>query len=64
MPALLRLLGQRNLLGPPWTLFPAEEDTNLSPAEAVFGTPLVLPNELLQAEETSFDQILKKFPQS
>jgi hypothetical protein len=27
------------------------EDTVLSPAEAVFGTPLVLPNDFLQVEE-------------
>jgi hypothetical protein len=39
----------------PWTLLvpssQPREDTGLSPAEAVFGTPLVLPNEFLQAEE-------------
>jgi hypothetical protein len=29
------------------------EDTGLSPAEAVFGAPIVLPNELLQNEEMS-----------
>jgi hypothetical protein len=37
------------------------EDTGLSPAEAVFGTPLVLCYEFLQAEEFPVDQIPKKF---
>ncbi len=36
------------------------EDTGLSPAEAVFGTPIVLPNEFLQNEEMSVDAIIKK----
>jgi hypothetical protein len=37
------------------------EDTGLSPAEAVFGAPIVLPNEFLQNEEISVDSIIKKF---
>jgi hypothetical protein len=36
------------------------EDTDLSLAEAVFGALFVLPNELLQYEEFSIDQIVKK----
>jgi hypothetical protein len=35
------------------------EDTGLSPAEAVFGTPIVLPNEFLQNEEMPVDAIIK-----
>jgi hypothetical protein len=31
------------------------EDTGLSPAEAVFGAPIVLPNEFLKNEELSVD---------
>jgi hypothetical protein len=34
------------------------EDTGLFPAEAVFGAPIVLPNEFLQTEEISFDSII------
>jgi hypothetical protein len=37
------------------------EDTGLSPAEAVFGAPIV-PNEFLQGEEISVDSIIKNFP--
>ncbi len=37
------------------------EDTGLSLAEAVFGTPSVLPNEFLQTEEISVDSIIKNF---
>jgi hypothetical protein len=37
------------------------EDTGLSPAEAVFGAPIVLPNEFLQNEEISVDSIIRKF---
>jgi hypothetical protein len=37
------------------------EDTGLSPAEAVFGAPVVLPNEFLQNEEMPVDAIIKKF---
>jgi hypothetical protein len=37
------------------------EDTGLSLAEAVFGAPIVLPNEFLQNEEMSVDAIIKKF---
>ncbi len=32
------------------------------PAEAVFGSPIVLPNEFLQNEELSVDSIIKNFP--
>ncbi len=41
----------------PEVRFQLREDTGLSPAETVFGTPLVLPNEFVQAEEFSIDQI-------
>ncbi len=37
------------------------EDTGLSPAEAVFGAPIVLSNEFLQNEEMSVDAIIKNF---
>jgi hypothetical protein len=45
----------------PWVLLghcaQLREDAGLSPAEAVFGTPIVLPNEFLQGEEISVDNI-------
>jgi hypothetical protein len=37
------------------------EDTGLSLAEAVFGAPIVLPNEFLQNEEMPVDAIIKNF---
>ncbi len=37
------------------------EDTGLSPAEAVFGAPIVLPNEFLQNEEIPVDAIINFF---
>jgi hypothetical protein len=37
------------------------EDTGLSPAEAVFGAPIVLPNEFLQNEDMPVDAIIKIF---
>jgi hypothetical protein len=37
------------------------EDNGLSPAEAVFGAPIVLPKEVLQNEEISVDSIIKIF---
>ncbi len=37
------------------------EDTGLSPAEAVFGAQIVLPNEFLQNNELSVDAIVKNF---
>jgi hypothetical protein len=37
------------------------EDTGLSPAEAVFGAPVVLPNKFLQKDEFSVDANVKKF---
>ncbi len=37
------------------------EDTGLSPAEAVFGAPIVLPNEFLKNKEMSVDAIIKFF---
>jgi hypothetical protein len=37
------------------------EDTGLSPAEAVFGAPIVLPNEFLQNEEMPVDAIINNF---
>ena len=40
------------------------EDTGLSPAEAVFGAQIVLPNEFLQNDELSVDTIVKKFSET
>ncbi len=37
------------------------EDTGVSPAEAVFGAQIVLPNEFLHNDELSVDTIVKKF---
>jgi hypothetical protein len=37
------------------------EDTDLSPAEAIFGTPIVLPIDFFQTEEISVDSIIKNF---
>jgi hypothetical protein len=37
------------------------EDTGLSPAESVYGAPIVLPNEFLQSEELAVDSIIKNF---
>jgi hypothetical protein len=37
------------------------EDTGLSPAEAVFGAPIVLPNEFLQNEEMPVGDIITNF---
>jgi hypothetical protein len=35
--------------------------TCLSPAESVFGAPIVLPNEFLQGDEVAVDSIIKNF---
>jgi hypothetical protein len=35
------------------------KDTGLSPAEAVFGAQIVLPNKFLQNDEFSVDTIVK-----
>jgi hypothetical protein len=40
------------------------EDTGLSPAEAVFCAPIVLPNEFLKGDEIPVDTISKKFHKS
>jgi cleavage and polyadenylation specificity factor subunit 1 len=40
------------------------EDAGLSPAEAVFGAPILLPNKFLQNDELSVDFIIKIFPKS
>ena len=37
------------------------EDNGLSPAESVFGSPLVLPSEFLKNDECSVDSIVEKF---
>jgi transposase InsO family protein len=37
------------------------EGTGLSPAESVFGAPIVLPNEFLQSEELAVESIIKQF---
>jgi hypothetical protein len=49
----------------PWVLLclrsKLREDPGPSPAGAVHGAPLGLPNEFLQVEEFSIDQIVNKF---
>jgi hypothetical protein len=51
----------------PWVLLglraEPREDTGLSPAEAVFGAPIVLPNEFLSNDEMSVDSVSKNFLQ-
>jgi hypothetical protein len=46
----------------PWVLFglhaQPREDTGLSPAEAVFGPPIAVPNEFLKRGEIPVDTIL------
>jgi hypothetical protein len=37
------------------------EDTGLSPAESVYGAPIVLPNEFLHCDELAVDSIIKNF---
>ncbi len=37
------------------------EDTGLSPAESVYGAPIVLSNEFLQCDELAVDSIIKNF---
>ncbi len=37
------------------------EDTGLSPAESVFGAPIVLPSEILQSDEFAVESITKDF---
>ncbi len=52
----------------PWVLLglcaQPREDTGLSPAEAVFGAPIVLPNEFLKGDKISVDTISKYFLKS
>ncbi len=47
----------------PWVLLvlraQPREDTGLSPVEAIFGAPIVCPNEFLQGDEISVDTISK-----
>jgi hypothetical protein len=47
----------------PWVLLSLHvqprEDTSLSPPEAVFGAPIVLPNEFLKEDEIPVDTISK-----
>jgi hypothetical protein len=49
----------------PWVLLglraQPREDTGLSPAEAVFGAPIVLPNEFLKGDEIPVNTIQKFF---
>jgi hypothetical protein len=48
----------------PWVILgllsQPREDSDIFPAEAIYGAPVVLPNEFLHVEEFSVDQILKK----
>jgi hypothetical protein len=52
----------------PWVLLglhaQLREDIGLSPAEAVFGAPIVLPNEFLKGDEIPVDTISKNFLKS
>jgi hypothetical protein len=52
----------------PWVLLDLRaqpsEDTGLSPAEAVFGAPIVLPNEFLKGDEIPANTISKIFLKS
>jgi hypothetical protein len=52
----------------PWLLLglhaQPREDTGLSPAEAGFGAPIVLPNEFLKGDEIPVNTISKKFLKS
>jgi hypothetical protein len=60
--AALRRLGPRSYLLYSWaSVHSPRKDTGLSQAEAVFGTPIVLPNEILQGDEFSVDAIVKNF---
>jgi hypothetical protein len=49
----------------PWVLLSLRsqprEDKGVSPAEEVYGVSLVLPNEFLQVQEFSVDEIVNKF---
>ncbi len=40
------------------------EDTGLFPAEAVFGAPIIVPNEFLKGDEIPVDSISKNFRKS
>jgi hypothetical protein len=53
-----RAAGLRVLLG---LCTQPREDTGLSPAEAVFGAPIVLAYDFFQTEELSVDSIIKTF---
>jgi hypothetical protein len=59
--AMLRQLGPRSYPGYSSDFAQPREDTGLSPAEAVFETPIVLPSEFLHGEEISIDNISKNF---
>jgi hypothetical protein len=60
--AALRRLGPRSYLLYSWaSVHSPRKDTGLSWAEAVFGTPIVLPNKILQGDEFSVDAIVNKF---
>jgi hypothetical protein len=52
----------------PWVLLglcaQLREDTDLSPAEAVFGAPIVVPNEFLKGDEIPVDTFSKYFLKS
>jgi hypothetical protein len=49
----------------PWVLLglraQPREDTGLSPAEAVFGAPIVLPNEFLKGDKSQLTQFQNIF---
>ncbi len=52
----------------PWVLLglcaQPREDTGLSPAETLFGAPIVLPKEYLQGDKISVHTISKNFKKS
>ncbi len=52
---------RKNPLGFPRPPFATPRRLWYFPCRSVYGAPLVLPNEFLQAEEFSVDQIVKKF---
>jgi hypothetical protein len=57
--ALLRQLGPMSyLLYSSVFELSRREDTGLSPAESIFGAPIVLPNEFLQSDELAVDSII------
>jgi hypothetical protein len=55
-------LGRGDSLGPFRLRSQPREDTGLSPAEAVFGPPLVFPNEVCRQKSFPLIKVIKNFP--